>query len=102
MPDAGGYLFIFILFYFLFLPSQLKPTSFMGMNNMGIFNCTFSHSGNRKSTIGNGEKFIDKTSQYTEVRFACFLSSGFTNMAVINPPERQLAKWTSVQCGEIH
>ena len=28
----------------------------MGINNMGIYN-----SGNRKSTIGNGEKFIDKT-----------------------------------------
>ena len=23
---------------------------------MGIFNSTFSHSGNRKSTIGNGEE----------------------------------------------
>ena len=37
--------------------------------------------------------------QCTEVRFACFLSGGFTNMAVINSPERKLAKRTSVQCG---
>jgi hypothetical protein len=40
---------------------QLKPIAFMGIDNMGIFNGTFSHSSNRKSTIGNGEKFIDKT-----------------------------------------
>ena len=32
----------------------------------------------------------------TEVRFACFLSGGFTNMAVINPPKRKLAKCTFV------
>ena len=32
----------------------------------------------------------------TEVRFASFLSGGFTTMAVINPPERKLAKCTSV------
>ena len=30
----------------------------------------------------------------TEVRFASFLSGGFTTMAVINPPERKLAKRT--------
>ena len=28
----------------------------------------------------------------TEVRFASFLSGGFTTMAVKNPPERKLAK----------
>ena len=33
---------------------------------------------------------------FTEVRFASFLSGGFTNMAVINPPERKVAKRTSV------
>ena len=32
----------------------------------------------------------------TEVRFASFLSSGFTTMAVINPLEKKLAKRTSV------
>ena len=35
----------------------------------------------------------------TEVRFASFLSGGFTTMAVINPPERKLVKRTSVDCG---
>ena len=35
--------------------------------------------------------------QCTQVRFASFLSGGFTTMAVINPPERKLAKRTSVQ-----
>merc|ERR1711997_581974 len=34
----------------------------------------------------------------TEVRFSCFLSGGFANMAVINPPERKLKKCTSVYC----
>ena len=37
-------------------------------------------------------------SHNTEVRFASLLSSGFTTMAVINAPERKLAKHTSVQC----
>ena len=32
----------------------------------------------------------------TEVRFASFLSGGFTTIAVINPPERKLSKRTSV------
>ena len=31
------------------------------------------------------------SSQYTEVRFASFLSGGFNTMAVINPPEKKLA-----------
>ena len=36
-------------------------------------------------------------SQYcTEVHFDSFLSDGFTTMAVINPPERKLAKRTCV------
>ena len=35
---------------------------------------------------------------FTEVRFASFLSSGFTTMAVIIPPERKLTKRSSVQC----
>ena len=33
---------------------------------------------------------------HTEVRFASFLSGGFTTMAVINQPEKKLAKCTSV------
>ena len=32
------------------------------------------------------------------MRFASFLSGGFTTMAVVNPPERKLAKRTSVNC----
>ena len=36
------------------------------------------------------------SAQSTEVRFASFLSGGFTTMAVINPPESKLAKRTSV------
>ena len=34
----------------------------------------------------------------TEVGFACFLSGGFITAIVVNPPERKLAKRTSVHC----
>ena len=34
----------------------------------------------------------------TEVHFSSFLSGGFTTMSLINPPERKLAKRTSVRC----
>ena len=45
--------------------------------------------------------FAIKFIHCTEVHFASFLSGGFTTMAVINPPERKLAKRTSVHC-QIH
>ena len=35
--------------------------------------------------------------QYTEVRFPSLLSDGFITAIVVNPPERKLAKHTSVQ-----
>ena len=38
----------------------------------------------------------------TEVRFASFLSGGLTTLAVINPPERKLAKHTSVHWCDGH
>ena len=38
----------------------------------------------------------------TVVRFASFLSSGFTTVAVINPPKRKLAKRTSVEWCNVH
>ena len=37
-----------------------------------------------------------KLPNHTKVHFASFLSGGFTTMAVINPPERKLAKCISV------
>ena len=43
------------------------------------------------------EKSLVSTVQCTEVCFASFLSGGFTSLAVITPPERNLAKRTSVQ-----
>ena len=43
-----------------------------------------------------------KTTQCTEVRFASFLSGGFTTMAVINPPEKKLAKRKPVHCKGMH
>jgi len=38
--------------------------------------------------------------QYTEVRFASFLSGGFATVAVMNPPKSKLEKRTSVQYSE--
>ena len=35
---------------------------------------------------------------YTEVRFASFLSGGFITAIVVKPPERKLAKRTSMEC----
>ena len=43
----------------------------------------------------------DFFTQCTEVRFASFLSGGFTTMTVMNPPEKKLEKRTSVHCLEI-
>ena len=40
--------------------------------------------------------------QCTEVRFASFFSGGFTTMAVMNPPEKNLEKRTSVQWSKVH
>ena len=37
----------------------------------------------------------------TEVRFASFLSGGFITVIVVNPPERKLAKRTSVRWSEM-
>ena len=42
----------------------------------------------------NAEKFL----QCTEVRFVSFFSGGFNTAIVVNPPEKKLAKRTSVQC----
>jgi hypothetical protein len=46
---------------------------------------------NLLSDIANG-----KFGHATYVRFASFLSGGFTTMAIIKPPETKLAKCTSV------
>ena len=49
-------------------------------------------------SILNGDTRVELVIHCTEVRFASFLSGGFTTMAVINPPEKKLAKRTSVHC----
>ena len=38
----------------------------------------------------------------TEVRYASFFSGGFITTIVVNPPERKLAKRTSVHCIEYY
>ena len=40
--------------------------------------------------------YSDATRLYTEVHFASFLSGEFITAVVVNPPERKLAKRTSV------
>ena len=51
-----------------------------------VLACTQNHHLNFNST------------HCTEVHFASLFSGGFTTMAVINPPEKKLAKRTSVRC----
>ena len=47
--------------------------------------------------IGHVHEFVFiNSNQCTEVRFASFLSSEFITAIVVNPPERKLAKRTSV------
>ena len=36
------------------------------------------------------------------MRFVSFLSDGFITVIVVNPPERELAKCTSVCSGAVH
>ena len=47
--------------------------------------------------IANGDYPII-VHNFTEVRFASFFSGGFITTIVVNPPERKLAKCTSVYC----
>ena len=42
--------------------------------------------------------FLTASMQCTKVHFASFLSGELTTTAVINPPEKKLAKRTSVHC----
>ena len=52
-------------------------------------------------TKAKTERIVERdTMQCTEVRFTSFLSGVFTTMVVINPPERKLAKRTSMHCAE--
>ena len=63
---------------------------------------------NTKSTIYSEHKagaqeqpMGDLLTQCTEVCFASFFFGGFITVIVVNPPERKLAKCTSVQCTAI-
>ena len=44
-------------------------------------------------------KTVTMTNHRTEVHFSIFFSGGFITAIVVNPPERKLAKHTSVQWG---
>ena len=52
----------------------------MRMNNMGIFNGTFCHSGDRKSTIKNGETCIEEMGQKLCKENFSFTTSGLINI----------------------
>ena len=56
---------------------------------------------NFESELGQGKRFPNIL-HCTEMRFASFLSGGFITAMVVNPPERRLAKCTSVHCKSIH
>ena len=45
----------------------------------------------------NKKNMNSKLPNCTEVRFSSFFSGGFITAIVVNPPERKLAKHTSVQ-----
>ena len=93
-----------------FVPNQSFWTMWLLNIQALIFSNIFSITVGyvQLNTVRNDPKSISKRrinkfqkeNQYTEVRFASFLSGWYTTMAVINPPERKLAKRTSVQfCG---
>ena len=46
--------------------------------------------------VGQPKLNITHDPDYTEVRFSSFLSGGFITAMLVNPPERKLAKHTSV------
>ena len=61
----------------------------------------FVRNHERKIILGTSDPWDDSVvpaNQRTEVRFASFLSGGFITTIVVNPPERKLAKRTSVEC----
>ena len=57
---------------------------------------TFFHELQHRNQYILNSGMLEGGRQCTEVRFASFLSGGFTTMPVINPPERKRAKRTSV------
>ena len=61
--------------------SRIQPTLPFGKEALNIWTCR-------------------QTLQWTKLRFASFLSGGFTIMAVLNLPEKKLPKCNTVQCGE--
>ena len=46
--------------------------------------------------VGQPKLNITHDPDYTKVRFSSFFSSGFITAMLVNPPERKLAKHTSV------
>ena len=52
------------------------------------------------SNLGLPDFLVTNVDHCTEVRFASFPSGGFINAIVVNPPERKLAKCSSVQSSD--
>ena len=97
------------LWIFTLFTGLLRFTTFLFLLDQIVFN-TSTYNGNNLSSLMNLVKtsiISVRTSQMkfglifthcTDVRFASVLSGGFATMAVINPPERKLAKCTFVYC----
>ena len=55
-------------------------------------------SGSNKKKFNSANLILMSIGKSGIIKFVSFLTSGFTNMAVMNPPEKKLAKRTSVHC----
>ena len=81
-------------------------SSFENMRNHNLFPGNVGIERNRMFSLENNNIHATtniitpgkQESHCTEVRFASFLSSGFITAIVVNPPEKKLAKRTSVHC----
>ena len=60
--------------------------------------CSFPSVRNTKLPDEPGKSTTLLPSRCTEVHFASLLSGGFPTIALINPPEKKMAKPTSVHC----
>jgi hypothetical protein len=89
-----------------FGPSHSVPNNLVLLDKQSPTNLVPSQFGPKK--FGPPRQIVPRqfgpqpitsiSSHCIEVRFDSYLSGGFTTMAVINPPEKKLAKHTSVHC----
>ena len=88
---------------YIYIVVEKWPEIVLRWPNLKVVSFLSTRSMYAKGQLSSKGQFSQKTNEkflpkYTEVRFASYLSGGFTTMAVINLPERNLAKRTSVHC----